>query len=173
MTNLDLIEQIRGMAQQLVGDIAQGVDTKDLHGQALELLLKIVEIQNQISSSSGLVSKEELIPSTESKSLVAQEINKVSRKLPKWARNQGQINSRILTLYLSLRRKGSGEITENMLSNEYGNTSEFYRNYPQMKSISPKNHAKVFDSVNGVIKIWEPVKHYVDEYERVVFKEKH
>ena len=29
--------------------------------------------------------------------------------------------------------------------------------YNQMKIISPKNHAKVFEVKNGVVEIWEPV----------------
>ncbi len=170
MTHSDSIENIKVMAQQLVGDIAQGLDSKDLHAHALDLLLKIVELQNQTPNAPvHLIKEQPHHIANDSEDLIAEEINKVARKLPKWARSQGQINSRILTLYLSLKRNGEEQITEDILSDEYGNISEFYRNYPQLKSISPKNHGKVFDSSRGIIQIWEPVRSLIDEYEKSVF----
>ncbi len=58
-----------------------------------------------------------------------------------------------------------------MALQKYNNQQEFYRNFPQMKTISPKNHGKVFDVQHGIVKIWEPVCHIVQEYENTVFSE--
>ena len=99
----------------------------------------------------------------------AEEIRKVERKLPRWARNQQQINSKILNLFLELKYSGTERVTEDLLTRKYGDYGEFSRNYNQMKIISPKNHAKVFEVKNGVVEIWEPVRRYVEEYKKAVF----
>lgn len=171
MTQSSSFEEIRNLAQKLVEEIAQGLDHKELHRQALDLLLKIVEFQNLSPSlSASDAGKESHAPETFEEQMT-KEIQKVARKLKRWAKSQDQINSKILTLFIRLRRSGEQIITEDMLCDEYQDISEFYRNYPQMKSISPKNHGKVFQSKDGVVEIWEPVKQFVDEYERSVFSE--
>ncbi|MCP4269100.1 MAG: hypothetical protein GY777_26600 [Candidatus Brocadiaceae bacterium] len=165
------LDDLRKRAQQLVTAVAGGVEANDLHTLALELLLKIVEVQSDQANDQTRDTATREAEEKDDDSAVREEIAKVARKLPKWAHNQLQINSRILTLYLKLYREGINVITEDQLCERYGDVSEFHRNYPQMKSISPKNHAKIFNSVNGVVEIWGPVKQYVDEYERVVFDE--
>jgi hypothetical protein len=163
------LENIKQMTQDLLGDIAQQKDYHHLHSKALYLLLNIVELQSHLNEKPATSNSAAADTSNDSNMSIEEEIRKVARKLPKWAQNQGQINSKILTLFLTLKREGQQKITEDMLSDNYGDISEFYRNYPQMKGISPKNHAKVFESRLGVVEIWEPVKSYVAEYERSVF----
>jgi len=163
------LDELQDQAQTLVGDIARDASYADLHTKALAMLLSIVNLrnsaaQNQVASP-GVPRGHP--PSTSHDDITA-EIARVSRKLPRWARNQTQINSRILTLFLEIRRDGHSRITEDDLSQAYGDASEFYRNFMQMKAIAPNNHAKVFDVLNSVITIWEPVKHLVDDYERTV-----
>ena len=100
------------------------------------------------------------------------EINKVERRLKRWANNQEQINPKILNEYLKMQKDAVNPITEDLLRLNYDNDTEFYKNYPQMKAISLKNHGKVFDLVRDgrreKIVIWEPVKDYVMEYAQEV-----
>lgn len=166
--NQEILNALRTQAQKLVSDIAQRKEYEVLHTGALELLLKIVELQGLLAKPIPSPRKQEGRDMTMDTS-VSEEINKVARKLPKWAKNQHQINSKILTLFLQLKRDGIETITEDLLTDRYGDISEFYRNYPQMKSISPKNHAKVFESRSGIVEIWELARSYVQEYEKTVF----
>jgi len=110
-------------------------------------------------------------PRPEPDDLIQKEIRKVKNRVPRWARNQYQINARILTLFLQLEGAGSNNITQQMLIERYGNESEFNRNFQQMKEIAPKNHGKVFDVIDGVVKIWQPVQDVVNEYKRNVFQQ--
>ena len=98
-----------------------------------------------------------------------EEINKLRKKLPLWAVRQNQINARILTLFLKLENQGSSKITEDMLAVEYGNPSEFNRNFMQMRIFAEKNHGKVFHVDKGVVKIWEPALELVEQYKKDVF----
>lgn len=97
------------------------------------------------------------------------EIQKVKRKLKKWAKNQHQINAKILTLFLQLERERGANITERMMMERYNNNPEFSTNFHQMKIIASRNHGKIFDVIDGDIKIWEPIKEAVEEYKRTAF----
>lgn len=170
-----IIEKIKGQAKQLTIDISQigdGKTKEQLHGDAIELLLSINELEtiyNQTCSQAQVISQNK--KEIKNKNLISNEINKIQHRLVRWAKNQQQINSKILTLYLKLEEKGFSNITEQMLMDEYNNHQEFYRNFPQMKTISAKNHGKVFEVQNGVVTIWEPVRHIVQEYKNKVFYE--
>lgn len=39
--------------------------------------------------------------------------------------------------------------------------NKFLSNFNQMKTISEKNHAKVFSEEHGKIKLWEPVAEFI------------
>ena len=171
--------QVQEKAENLVYEIGQGLDNKALHSLALEVLFGVTELQKAMErnttyepSPSGTryyVTDESV--DYDEKAKVANEINKVTRRLKKWAKNTTQINSKILRLYLELQRACEKNITEDLLKSKYGNDTEFHKNFPQMKMISTRNHGKVFDEDNGIINIWEPVSAAVLEYERTVFKE--
>jgi superoxide dismutase len=124
-----------------------------------------VERTNKISKSTTKTT-------SNNEDLIQKEINKISIRLPNWAIKQHQINAKILTLYLKLEEEGVQQITEQMLKERYDDQSEFYRNFPQMKTIAPKNHGKVFNVQNGVIEIWEPIKQIVHDYKKTVFKQR-
>lgn len=174
----DIIITIKKMAKQLTINISQlgeGSTKEQLHGDALELLLEIHKLETvyfQTYSDSRNTSTEKKqshavkIPDED---LVRHEINKIHRRLPSWANKQHQINSKILTLFLEMEEKIDSDITEQMLMEKYNNQPEFYRNFPQMKTVSSKNHGKVFDVQNGIIKIWEPIRGIVQEYKDIVF----
>lgn len=173
----EIIEKIKGRAKKLTMDISQigdGKTKEQLHGDAIELLLNVSELEtiyNQTFSQSQVGSnKKEFTNNPKNKDIISTEISKVNNRLAKWAKNQQQINSKILTLYLKLKEEGVPSITEQMLMEKYNNHQEFYRNFPQMKTISTKNHGKVFEVQNGVVTIWEPVHHIVQEYRNKVFR---
>lgn len=100
---------------------------------------------------------------------VVREKEKVARKLKKWAVNQHQINAQILNAFLKLRRYGSDRVTVSMMRNQLPNIKSFQSNFDQMKSISSKNHGKVFDVSGDEVTVWSIVEAEVLEYERVVF----
>jgi len=89
-----------------------------------------------------------------------EEILKVQRKVPEWFRKREQINSRVLIAYLKLEQSKQ-VITPNLLEAECNEIKTFKSNYNQMKIISDKNHAKVFQENNGQITLWEPVAEFI------------
>lgn len=105
-------------------------------------------------------------PKSNSSELIKDEINKVQSKIPNWLRNRNQINSKILLAYLKLSEIKS-YITPEDLKIECSNIKTFQSNYDQMKIISPRNHAKVFDENNFQVTLWEPVKEFImNEYRK-------
>lgn len=170
---LQQLDQIKDQAQTLVTDIARNAPAADLHASALDMLLNIVNTRNNAALSLARTAGPSAPPSARliTEDVVSAEIARVGRKLPRWASNQDQINSRILTLFLQLAREGHSPISEEALGAAYGDTAEFQRNFMQMKAIAPNNHAKVFDVANNIVSIWEPVKVLVKKYEEMVLGE--
>lgn len=121
-----------------------------------------------LGSGQSTIDKKDMNNLQKKKRQREKEVKKLQKKLPMWAIRQNQINAKILTLFLKLESQGLTEITEAQLAIEYGNPSEFNRNFTQMKIIAEKNHGKVFDVVEGVIKIWEPARELVDQYRKDV-----
>jgi hypothetical protein len=140
-------------------------ERETLQRSALAIFAKVIELEKELEPAPLPTSSGGAEDSTTS---IAAEINKVSRKLPKWAANQKQINSKILTLFLTLRRQGITKLTEREFAERYGDQAEFYRSYPQMKTISPRNNGKVFDVRNGYVEIWPPIEDPVAAYEKAV-----
>ena len=156
------LEQLEEKSEKLAFDIAGGKDKTALHKQTMELIVGIAEIKKQLVSQPAAINNDEEL----------NEVNKVARRLKRWANNQTQINAKILNEYLKLKRDGVKHITEGVLRTNVGDDATFFKNYPQMKIISPKNHGKVFHIVDDGrredIVIWEPVRSSVDEYAKVV-----
>lgn len=177
----NIIAEIKNRAKQLTIDISLiGDVTKknQLHRDSLELLLAVHDLDNTFKqtihgSQSYFVKKKSSPSQTDAvdQDIIKYEIDKINQRLPKWAVRQHQINAKILTLFLQLE-EGYANITEQLLMEKYDNQPEFYRNFIQMKVIAPKNHGKVFDVQNGIIKIWDPIKDVVEEYKKIVFGNK-
>jgi hypothetical protein len=176
----ETIEKIKGMAKQLTLDIseaAEGPSKEQLHKSALELLLEIHQMETiyfQSYSGAKKASKKSnrLNPDrNQDEATIKDEINKLHRRIPLWAKRQHQINSKILTLFLKMENEGLTDITEEMLLDRYENKSEFYTNFQQMKAIAPNNHGKVFNVENGFVRIWEPIQQLVQDYKKTVWGE--
>lgn len=167
-----LLASLRSQTENLLSEIVRDTEREALQQTALSIYSKVIELEKELEHSrqSGPALPRSSSPNGESapQDSVAEEINKVARKLPKWAANQQQINSKILTRFLELRRQGVTKLTEREFAEKYGDQAEFHRSYPQMKTISPKNNGKVFDVRNGVVEIWEPVQSAVAKYEAAV-----
>ncbi|GEM_PF-1238233 len=125
------------------------------------------KINNQnMSNSNEIPSLEEYLQEEEEqeKALMAEEVAKVERKVPKWLNNPHQINSQILQLFMTLSKNNEMVIKRDELQTEFerDHRDPFYSNYVQMKNFGPKNHAKVFEEDSwGNIRLWKPVADFI------------
>lgn len=95
---------------------------------------------------------------------VEEEIERVYKKIPNWFAKPNQKNCQILIAFMKISNNNSMSVSVSLLqksSNEDAHT--FTSNYNQMKNISYKNHAKVFEEENGNVKLWKPVADFIIE----------
>lgn len=96
------------------------------------------------------------------------EVDKIENRIPKWFRNPHQINSKILIAYMELLGDEKS-VPFHKLEASCHSIKTFHSNYNQMKIISEKNHAKVFEEAGNRITLWEPTRTFVKkEYEKYV-----
>jgi len=120
--------------------------------------------QKQTTESTAKVKS---TPSEVSAEIVALEIAKVKRRVPRWFRNPTQFNAQILTTYLKLASRTSTVELDN-LAESCSHIPTFDNNYNQMKLFGVKNHAKVFEEVEGLVYLWPPVKEFVQQTYRTI-----
>ena len=153
-------------------------DTSELFMRAIKLveLFSLINDKDSASNHDGFKAKPERRKRRKRHENIGEadkdvnEINKVASRIKGWAKKQDQINSKILTSFLELKRENFDKpITEAMLK-ERSSIETFDKNFPQMKTIAPNNHGKVFEQNGENITIWQPVILYVEEYEKQVFK---
>lgn len=91
------------------------------------------------------------------------EIKKVKRKVPKWMKKTHQYNYKILEAYMILSKNNLHPIhLENF--EEYVDIGKvFLGHYNGLKTISEKNHAKVFNEKDSMVELWEPVAEFIME----------
>jgi hypothetical protein len=155
------MSSIKQDLENLIYEIGQGTERKALHSQALSILIKLNEVE-----SSALKLKR---TSPDDMPTRAEEISKVSRRLPKWARNPQQVNTRILSLFLTLKEEGVEEVTRDMLRDRLKNEIDnFETNFHGLCNSGPKNHGKVFELKGETVTIWEPVAEIVQEFEEAM-----
>lgn len=150
--------------------VSKGNYEREAHGKILECLVLIAQFENEDGKFSPIPipsGREEKIPKTQhntshsalfdTKDKKQVEVEKVTRRLPKWFRNQSQNNSIILITFLNLSKKNEN-VHIQQLKDECHLIKDFYANYNQMKNFGEKNHGKVFEEKDGIITLWEPVK---------------
>jgi hypothetical protein len=94
----------------------------------------------------------------------ASEIKKIKRKIPIWLDRPHQINHKILTTFMRLSENNKFSIPISTLEKNL-EIDDFKSNYNQMKTISERNHGKVFQEQNGEITLWQPIADFIiDEY---------
>ena len=90
------------------------------------------------------------------------EVQKVYRKVPRWLNNPSQYNYKILTTFMKLSNNNSTPISISLLENNSNiEDNKFMSHFNQMKIISERNHAKVFEESYGEVKLWEPVAEFI------------
>ena len=89
------------------------------------------------------------------------EIAKVKRKVPKWMKKTHQYNYLILKAFMDISDNNEHRVSVEELE-EYVNIGQaFLANYNNLKTISEKNHAKVFEEVDRMVGLWEPVAEFI------------
>jgi len=91
---------------------------------------------------------------------IENEISKVKRRVPLWLTRKNQYNYIILDTYMKLSNNNKNAISVEMLEKN-SKIDKFMTNYQQMKIIAEKNHAKIFDEVNNMVTLWEPVSDFI------------
>ncbi len=106
--------------------------------------------------------KQKNISTSNSSIQESEEIRKVHRKVPRWLNNPSQYNYKILTTFMQLSNNNSMPISVSVLEKHSNiENKKFISHFNQMKIISEKNHAKVFDESYGKVKLWEPVADFI------------
>ena len=154
------IDELREQLESAAFLVAQPTEYKAAHKEIVKALISLTELdiayeRTQTSKSGGIS--------------IAEEINKVKRRLRLWAKRPYQINARILTAYLKLERQGVNPITEMALNKAIGNEPSISSNLLQMRISAEKNHGKVFDQNGDKLTLWPPVVSAIREYEKLVF----
>jgi len=96
------------------------------------------------------------------KDKIENEIKKVQNRIPKWFQNKTQFNSRILYAFITLYLKNENVTVEDL--KKESNVKTFKTNYDQMKIIAPKNHAKIFEEIDGNVYLWKEIEEYIWNY---------
>lgn len=98
------------------------------------------------------------------------EIERIHRKIPQWLYKPNQINHKILVAYMKISNSNTYPVSVSLLEKSCEiDSRKFISNYNQMKIISPKNNAKVFEEIDGHVSLWIPVADFIiSEYEKII-----
>ena len=96
------------------------------------------------------------------KEKIEKEIIKVQNKIPRWFQNKTQINSKILYAFIEVYLKKENVTVEDL--EKESKVETFKSNYDQMRIIAPKNHAKIFEEIDGNVYFWKEVDEYIWNY---------
>jgi len=163
---LSKIEELQKQLESAVYLVAKSGQSEESQREAVAELIRATITLTELSLAYVHSESEDERASSVSKS---KEINKVTRRLKLWANRPQQINSRILTAYLTLERARVSPITEQALNEEVGGELTFATNFLQMRISAERNHGKVFDQDGDRVTLWSSVEPAVREYERAVF----
>lgn len=101
--------------------------------------------------------------------VIDKEIEKVTKRIPRWLNKPNQINSTILIKAMKYLSK-EDSINFSIIEKECEGIDKFMGNFNQMANFGERNHGKVFDKNGDIITLWEPIKEFVRkqyaEYER-------
>jgi hypothetical protein len=102
------------------------------------------------------------VDSKENNNSELSEVQKVHRKVPRWLNNPSQYNYKILTAFMALSNNNTTPISISLLEKHSNiEDNKFTSHFNQMKIISERNHAKVFDEAYGEVKLWEPIASFI------------
>ena len=102
------------------------------------------------------------VNSRENNNSESSEIQKVHRKVPRWLKNPSQYNYKILTAFMTISHNNTTPISISLLEKHSNiEDNKFTSHFNQMKIISERNHAKVFDEAYGEVKLWKPIASFI------------
>lgn len=153
----DFIDEINPLIKQ--------VFIGEYDGELIDSVLSNIKIEiksnNSITHQEPKKNHRSIVPRNENHiSEIEEEILKVKRKIPKWFNNPNQKNTKILISFMELL-DGNRSVRYDTLESRCSSISNFKSNYDQMKAIGKKNHGKIFEEINTLITLWEPVKDYI------------
>lgn len=139
------------------------IENKIIEDKLLSILTN-TKLLEQYLEKNNLLKKAKKLTSEE---LKEKEIEKIKRKLPLWLEKQNQYSFKILKAFMDLSNNGKFAI--NLISLEryvnFNDSKKFLAHYNQLKTISAKNHGKIFEENNQQITLWEPVEEFlIKEY---------
>ena len=157
------LDQLEASLRQAAFLVGKNAASEVIHDKLISAILLVNELKKIDQSNTH--TRREGQPESE-----ASEVNKVKRRLKLWAKRPNQINHQILRAYLHLQSQGKKEITEEDIEPIVQNEASFSTNLIQMRTISEKNHGKVFEQIGSRLVIWPPVEAYVREFEQDIDK---
>lgn len=135
------------------------IENKVIQDNLLSVLANTKYLEHEIEKNFDLKKKKKK-PKEELEEL---EIKKVKRRVPKWKEKKNQMNYKILKAFIDLSNNGKHSV--NVISLEryldLKDPKKFLGHYNQLKTISAKNHGKVFSENNGQINLWEPIEDFI------------
>lgn len=161
-TVADKLSELRNTLETLAFLVTQEGTAREAHAEIVKSLVLLSEIET------GYPDSKEPIASAEA---VSAEVNKVGRRLRLWAKRPDQINSKILTAFLRLKRAGAESVTESDLRNKLPEETSFDSNFAQMKIIAERNHGKIFEQYGDTITLWKPIIPAVRKFEKSIFQD--
>jgi len=138
---------------------------KELHSYSImnsddyysEKLLQII-----ISLSTLNLTKDTDSKLSDDEKLLQNEIAKVKRKVPKWMKKTHQYNYHILKAFMELSDNNAERVEVDTLEKYVDIGQAFLANYNNLKTISEKNHGKVFEEIDREVELWEPVAEFIE-----------
>jgi len=139
---------------------------KELHSHSIinsddyysEKLLQVI-----ISLSTLNLTKDTDSKLSDDEKLLQDEIAKVKRKVPKWMKKTHQYNYQILKAFMELSDNNAERVEVDTLEKYVDIGQAFLANYNNLKTISEKNHGKVFEEIDREVELWEPVAEFIEK----------
>lgn len=137
-------------------------ENKIMEDKLLTILADIRYLQNDIENNKYIKKKKKKVDEEK----INNEVEKVKRKVPLWLGKTNQLNYRILKTFMNLSNNNSHYVNITTLEShsKIEDPRKFLANYNLLKTISEKNHAKVFEEKNGQVTLWDPVSEIVKNY---------
>ena len=138
------------------------IENKIMEDKLLTILADIRYLQNDIENNKYIKKKKKKIDTEK----INNEVEKVKRKVPLWLEKPNQLNYKILKTYMNLSNNNSHYVNITTLEShsKINDPKKFLANYNLLKTISEKNHAKVFEEKNGQVTLWNPVSEIIENY---------
>jgi len=178
MPNPNLLSELKDTLKKAAFQVVNKAEPQETHALLVEALVIVSRLEHREHEPSPPRAADEATVSSVAVAASGcgnlslaevNEVKKVRNRLRLWSRRPQQINARILTAFLNLRRSGMTHISEQSLRSELPSDLPFYSNYAQMKIIADRNHGKVFETDGDQVSIWAPVEADVREFERQTF----